>query len=602
MKGGSGLYINANDKDAFYNFISNAKPKLLTSGLTGVAFEYTLDPHKNSDYLSLDASNYGMPVQKLLVKASFVLPIETRFNYIQNREQKSMKSVTSDDFYQEVNIQTDVYLKTMQYLQPLCPAIVYADILDIIVNINTPIVTTMISRLPRELRAELMKYPGLKIGLIGMELMQDTENMFYLLLDHNYYISYLSKMLFALIELAVKTGYNHGDFHSGNFLFETKISNYFKGKLGRVVVIDFGFTEKLPSDIYKTIKSLYSSKRYSEILSLLCNIPRKDGFDMRTWDGYLTTCLRKNPEFNNIPYTIDKNIINAKIEELYVSRDAAIQDLVTSFTQKHLPLSNAEKNNMYTGVIIDKPLATLSFNFIRNTPSNKDIFDSLIGKIFYVLAVQPISKIEQLKYAIKACYNFVYLLNINFALEELTIYVALFYTGIFDKDWFTSKPIISNSGYSNSSNNFSVFGTPSPPPAYDESVLTIINNMLGGFLNEQIIYYTIVINAKSLENVRFDTILNYLSDNLLEPNLSTIVQGMATPTPYEEPQVFAQQLVGPKTTTSSSSSTSPSNNFNELPFNETTGGKYRKRYTKKTKAKKSKSRKHMSKSYSRNKK
>lgn len=596
MKGGSGLYINANDKDAFLNFMSNSTPKLLTSGLTGMAYKCTLNPGINSDYLSLDASNYGTPVRKLLVKVSFILPIETIMTFMHKGEQRNIKTIAIDDFNEEINIQTDVYLKTMQYLQPLCPAIVYADI----VEINSPLINKLKTAFPSEIKNQLTQYPGIKIGLIGMELMEPSENMFYLLQDPNYYISYLSKMLYALIELVIKTGYNHGDFHAGNFLFETHIDNYFKGKIGRVVVIDFGFTEKLSKNKYEQIKTLFKSKRYSDILNLLCDIPRKDGYDMTTWPSYMTTCLRGKPTFpnTNIKFILDKNQINQKIDELYRSRELAIDDLVSSFKPKHLPLSNADKKNMYTGYIIDKPLVSLSFASIQNNSSNKMHFDELINKIVDILSVQNISEDDKMKYTIKACYNFLYLLNIGFGLEELTMYVALFYTGVFTTDWFSTDAIISSNGISPSNPQFSVFGTPSPPNSSDESILTTINKMLGGFLTEQIIYKSIVIDAQNLQKIRFNTILDYLPNEALIKNKALILEGMKTSMPYEEPNIFSQQFLE----TRINQLDSTSNNFEQLPFYETTGGKTRRRNIKKSKLKKSKTMAKRSKLYSRNKK
>jgi len=595
MKGGSGLYINANNKDAFSNFMANSIPNFKTSGLTGMAYEFTLNPGINSDYLSLDVSNYGTPVRKLLVKISFILPLETTMSFIHKGEQRDIKTIYRDNFNDEINIQTDVYLKTMQYLQPLCPAIVYADIVDL----NSPIIRNLLFKLPPEIKNQLSQYPGIQIGLIGMELMEPSENMFYVLQDHTYYISYLSKMLFALIELVVKTGYNHGDFHSGNFLFETHVNNYFKGKVGRVVVIDFGFTEKLPNNIYQTIKTLYKSKKYTDILTLLCDIPRKDGFDMNTWPNYLTTCLKAKPTFLNtrINFIVDKNTINQKIDELYISRELAINDLVSSFKPKHLPLSNSDKKNMYTGFIIDKPLVPLSFNFSLKSSFSKSQFDYFISKIFYILSVQPISDTEKLKYGIKACYNFVYLLDTNFTLEELPLWIALFYTGIFEKDWFSASSLTSTTTSASNGSITPIFGNLSIPKTSNQDILTIINNLLGNLFNNQVIYNAIVLQAKNLDNVRFDTIIDYIPENLLEKNKIAIVQGMTTPAPYEEPNIFAQQLLEPKIKIPATNHSST--HFEELPFNQTTGGKTRKKYYKKSKLKKRKSNTKRTKLYSR---
>lgn len=42
--GGSGIYLNANDRDAFLHFLENSTAKYFTSGSYGITFILTLNP------------------------------------------------------------------------------------------------------------------------------------------------------------------------------------------------------------------------------------------------------------------------------------------------------------------------------------------------------------------------------------------------------------------------------------------------------------------------------------------------------------------------------------------------------------------------------
>lgn len=74
--GGSGLYLNANDKDAFEHFLLNSIGRFYRSGGTGMTYILTLKPRVQSKYLSLDASTYGKQVRNLLLHLFSFKPLK----------------------------------------------------------------------------------------------------------------------------------------------------------------------------------------------------------------------------------------------------------------------------------------------------------------------------------------------------------------------------------------------------------------------------------------------------------------------------------------------------------------------------------------------
>lgn len=483
-KGGSGIYLNANDKEAFKHFLLNSTATFFKTGSFGMTYVLTLNPGVDSKYLSLDASTYGMQVRQILLKTVFVYPLKLSLDIkLNNGKVEDKSTITVHDFYEEVNIQTDVYLKTMQYLEPLCPAIIYATIVRDPSNPLTKTVLNMLSTaVTRDSIKKIIAYPNIGIGLIGMEITVVDVNISNTLCSYIseklWYESYIAKAYHTLIEFIIKTGYSHGDFHCGNLLVNDAIRNYFWGKRGKVTIIDFGFAEKLSQENYKKIKDLYDEKKYVEILSFLCDIPRKDGYIMDDWEGYTSMCLKSQPQLDDAPgYIVNVQDINNKIIQLYSLREEAINNITTTFTQKHLPLSNSAKNEMYNGVEFETKYID---RFGKVFPLRR--MDQQVKKILDDMNY-GYTHVEGLRLQVKSCYMLIYLLNKkNKALPDnlATRFAAMVYAGVF----------------------------------YDvDDVFTIVAPYVSENDFKAAIDYAMQLGA---ENVRFNNFLDYFTDEQLE--------------------------------------------------------------------------------------
>jgi hypothetical protein len=534
-KGGSGLYLNANDKDAFHHFLNNSTSKYFKQGANGVTFKLTLNPTITSNYLSLDASNYSQPVTTMLVKVCFLSPIEQFLEINNNQLRTSQKS----DFYEEVNIQTDAYLKTMQYLQPITPAIVYAEILDatnpILNMLNIPdisfveLTTGNLVSVNKD-SMKMLTNSGIQIGVIAMEIMKDPVSLHSCTQDKAMYDSYYIKACHSLIEFVMQTGYNHGDFHGANMLLDINVTDYYKNRRGVVKIIDFGYAEKLPRAKYQILKQMYQKKEYVRFLNSLCAIRRKDNYNMHDYDLYLYTCLIKSPLTGTNITNKEKAKLNEQIAGLYEAREIAISELTSSFTAKHLPLGNAEKNKMYSGYIHNKRIVKPKFLF-----DNQDIFTEDTFKNCLNNALRNNDSISSVRMYVYGLYNFLWIINtITLPVDAVPM------------EWL---------------NICSIYNV-EPLQRKEDFKLMISNNPK----NKQII-----LACSVLDDIHIETILDYVSipKQKLKSNVNAIlIPMMSSSLPYENPAEAATNIKGQMRITERRQVQSQSDLLGELPFDQ----------------------------------
>ena len=174
-------------------------------------------------------------------------------------------------------------------------------------------------------------------------------------------------LLFIVLKLALDTGYSHADFHSGNIMINPRL-NYFEGIPGRPMIIDFGYTTKIPKPDMDIMKEFVRNGDYVRALKQLCKVNRADdrkpnkpewaefyGWICSDWD----LITRKQ---SIAPVGLDeiKHTTNDRLRELFERRETHIDAVVEQFKTLHnrepnlyplLPLSSAAKNQMYEGIL-----------------------------------------------------------------------------------------------------------------------------------------------------------------------------------------------------------------------------------------------------------
>jgi hypothetical protein len=363
-----GIYVPSQDnkilKENINWFIDNSKIDKITSGASGIVYSVTLNEDKRQEtpFFSLNFNSYKQPVTTLLMKMCIVFDDENKSEEYSNLTTDALKKygvgyVLKNEFIDEINIQTDIYLKTIEYLQPICPAIVYAGIYG---DVKNSFDVNLLKKF--DIKTSLTSSPT--IGCIFMEFAEDymTGNDFYDLLDVKLWRNtYVYLLMFMLIQLSLKTGYTHGDHHLDNFMVNTTDETYIKGITARPIIIDFGRSTKIPPTEMAEIKRLCSENNYNDALQMLCKKPIANEYvsdPQYLKSHYGWGCGIPNDNQMMTTYVITE--LNENLTNLFQLREQQIDINISKMNQMHeqepdkyplLPLSNAEKNKLFGGLI-----------------------------------------------------------------------------------------------------------------------------------------------------------------------------------------------------------------------------------------------------------
>lgn len=384
QKGGIIINKNKDQETMFYDFINNSDITYLSTGGNGLVFKVVIRGSYVSDYKYIDPDLFNEPVTELILKFSLMKdfnPADYHPHDVVNMSEYEKDEI--GNFRNEVNKQTDIFLKSMEYLQPLCPAIVYSKILttqpdkqkliDTIIRINASLSRRGIPYDGASVELQnpnLVNDPSIKIGVIAMECASGYNNLYSIKrssISAPKKIEYINFSLFIILKLALDTGYSHGDFHSGNIMINSGL-NYFEGIQGRPMIIDFGYTTKIPKPDMDIIKEFVRNGDYIRALKQLCQVDRADETKPNDpdWDefyGWICSdwdILRHAKSTTPIGQGEIKYTTNDRLHELFQRREAHIDVVVEKFNELHardpalyplLPLSSAAKNQMYEGIL-----------------------------------------------------------------------------------------------------------------------------------------------------------------------------------------------------------------------------------------------------------
>lgn len=413
-KQNGGILLKMEPKEAFEYFVKNSQIKYMSSGSYGVIMEALFKENlNNSPYEMFRESVFKNPVQKILIKLVALSDKPSNKNAVWKDHWSDEKQIEQpDNFIKEVNIQTEVFFKTMEYLDPLCPAPVYSTILrdknEILEKIDlffkhadphNPETKNSLGNIKKNIENDVIS----SLGILGMEIAHgyttmhkyqtETSNIYH-------YMSMVQMSKLQILKLALKTGYSHNDFHMGNIL----INNHSSRANGHhILLIDFGLASKLKQHHLHYIREKYQQKKYSEALEPFEHMKRSDGLELDEYPDYYgwlwndpVWLLKKSPKFMSI-----KNAEYDKMIQILINQEETeIDERIALFDKQHakypdmypyLPLSNSIKNSFYQGMIEtidtipdDKSVNSKSKTSSQSTsiaPSDNNSFDiSTISK------------------------------------------------------------------------------------------------------------------------------------------------------------------------------------------------------------------------------
>ena len=362
--GGMFLPKQQNLENVVLDYLENSNIKNKSKGSYGVTYILDVKNINNikNPFLSFEANaNLGAPVKKLIVKLCSIEYEKdedintTLWDIVENN--LGISPTNQNDFINEINIQTDIFLKSFSYLQPLCPAIAYSGFLEYKNPIQRKIINMFNSGIEKEIDDDYEEFkPYFKFGIIVMQLADNYDTVYklngkkmgMLLSDKNMQCS----CLFILLQLALITGYTHGDHHISNIMYNPNDHTYFgnsHSEYGRPLLIDFGRTTKIPSVQMKEIKELAKNHSYTKILEKLCKKPIANEFirDLQYQTHYGWACMFYYGDYDN------------ELRALFQFREMAIDEVTEEMYALHsynnnyplLPLSNSVKNKLYNGLL-----------------------------------------------------------------------------------------------------------------------------------------------------------------------------------------------------------------------------------------------------------
>ena len=387
-----GVLIKTNPEEAINFFIENCSKinwlRETANSASGVIFECILKEGVVSPYEMIRSTDFKSSVKKILIKIVGIRS-EVRGEYDDDTWSVPFKTVSpplgiknlekEETFTREINIQTDIFLKTISYLNPLCPAPIYASIkkdkanaIEFMSKLKMPdeygLFSNATNRLITVIIEKITSGSIPYLGILGMEIADGYETFFDLYSRgsmRDNIRTYENMIRLKNLELALKTGYSQGDFHTGNMLLNSSVSGYYSGIPGNALIIDFGYANKIPSEKLQEIKQLVSENKFAEALKIFNTLVRSDNLP-----------LSKNPEvYGWLSYNFDNvtnlNVVydmphelaeeNVKLLALKQAEEKTTDARIAFYNDSShsgerdkyplLPLSNAVKNSLFEGML-----------------------------------------------------------------------------------------------------------------------------------------------------------------------------------------------------------------------------------------------------------
>ena len=347
------MFVKEEDLDIF---LQECRISYLSSGAFGVVFLVESD---TSPYVSIRDDR---PINKMIIKlcgiSNHTFPLTSTIG----GKQYTVKTVTEKSFEREIEIQTEVFFRTCDYVDPICPCIIHTEVKRADYDpVNrqrlAPRLAHLLSKSEPDTAEHILLHFFLQqitsgrlsaYGLICMEYADGFETLYRLKKTESAStIEELESIArLKLIEMSVKTCYTHSDFHDGNILCKL-------GSKPQVTLIDFGLCNRLNDEQWKTLKEEWDSHSYYDALESIFYPLRYDSYDLRNrmdeygWLLGTDEIDEDDGEFEEIDVPekiIDK--ITSELDALVEEENKKIQKLKEKFPGKY-PLTEKQRQKFY---------------------------------------------------------------------------------------------------------------------------------------------------------------------------------------------------------------------------------------------------------------
>ena len=348
------MYAKEEDLDIF---LEDCKITYLSKGSFGIAL---VAESESSPYLSV-RGGIERKINKIIIKVCAINKEPFKITSRVNGHNSTFSTVHEKNFEREIEIQTEVFFRTCEYLDPICPSILHTEVKDSPYDYQAKkrVETRLSQLLPKcdeigqiylKHIIDLLHQGRLSMyGIICMEYAQGYETLAKLKTLHPDKTEKLRDIArHKLIEMSLKTQYTHSDFHENNILCNPETEE--------VLLIDFGLANKMLDEQWTILRDEYKEKRYFDALESIFYIDRRDLFvlrhDLDSYGWLIGADIEENEESynetnNNREIVIKKPIVDKIIK--------GIDDVVKENQEKiehlkkttKLPLSKKERVKFY---------------------------------------------------------------------------------------------------------------------------------------------------------------------------------------------------------------------------------------------------------------
>jgi hypothetical protein len=306
-----------------------------------------------------------MPYGKIMPGADFGMDVKNLvFKFVPISNDKDYKQ-----FIDEINVQTEVYFKTIKYLQPLCPGIVYTEVVS---KNNLDEIKSSIDL--NDAIEFFNKNEDADIGIIVMEIAENFKTYDDIVANEEENDSYIYSfiVMYANIILALETNYIHEAMHGGNILF-LRDKNYFSDIPIRPVIIDFGEVKKLTPAAAKSLKHSFEKGNFFGCLKIIEQSSRHQ------YLGLLNTFKQQTTFKEAYPNETIHNAFNLFVSNLLQQRQKAIfknEETMKNLNSNNsmyptIPLSNTYKNKLYEGILTGGKRRNVKKKSMKRTKSKR---------------------------------------------------------------------------------------------------------------------------------------------------------------------------------------------------------------------------------------
>lgn len=375
-----GIFLKKPAEESIIDFITNSSiVQILSDGQSGIICQAILPPGIESPYEIFRSTNHKTQVTTIIIKLVAVSTINNNelgavSEWYYDLERKYMNVESKQSFINEINMQTDIFLNTVNYLEPICPAPIYGDIKktkeDANKFINLMYAKTRAGGRTQKIldiikkRINYDQIPSL--GIFGMEIANGYVTLYSCYNDGtpiNEVRKFECMARLEYIRLALQTGYSQNDWHSGNILVNKTVTGFYKDIQGHVLMIDFGMASKIPNDKLDNMRELVRAGNYSDAFQIFDTLTRPDAVKIithPTFYGWITN------KYDNVTKTAIQPFTDAELNQRMIHlkqlKQEAINERITEFNSAthngdrenwpYLPLSNGVKNKLFSGMLV----------------------------------------------------------------------------------------------------------------------------------------------------------------------------------------------------------------------------------------------------------